>query len=96
MSMQRSPDVDATPLGPKYVDAVLASDMLCVPPLEAFLFRIDTVTFPTLNLPLALHIVGLAEFPSRAAFYQYLGCDLPKPVKDWIDLFSIKFVRSSW
>jgi hypothetical protein len=82
MSMQRSPHVDATPLGPKYVDAILTPDMFCIPFLETFLFRIDTVTFPRLNLPLALHFKGLAEFLSRAALYQYLGCDLPKAVKD--------------
>jgi hypothetical protein len=69
--------------------------MFCVPPLEAFLFGIDTVTFPSFDLPLALHIVDPAELPTRAPFYQDLGCDLAKPVKDWIDLFSIEFVRSS-
>jgi len=69
--------------------------VLFVPSFEAFLFRIDTVTFPSLNLPLALHITDFAELPTRAAFYEDRGGNLSKLVKHWIDLLSIEFVRSS-
>jgi hypothetical protein len=93
MSVQRSSDVHATPLGPKYVDAVLASDVFCIPPLEAILLCIDAVAFPPLNLPLALHIMDLTKLPARATFHENLGRDLSKPVKNWVNLLSIEFVR---
>ena len=66
-------DVNAFFLRPKRVDAILVSDAVVVPPLEFVPFRIDTVTFTSLYVPLALFVDDSPKRPSRPASLQNFG-----------------------
>jgi hypothetical protein len=88
-------DVNAFFLRPKRVDAILVSDAVVVPPLEFVPFRIDTVTFTSLYVPLALFVDDSPKRPSRPASLQNFGREFAELIELRLDFLSIEDVRTA-